>query len=251
MPGSSALPARGPGAAWVVHHLHRHGCDVRLYATDALAHAAVAELARNWWPEIAWDDGAPATPDGLSDADAIRIYFDHHASECCTVDLAQVIGAGGGAVEIAGAAAGAGRPSPLSEACAGGECGDCVRLPDGRLCEHECHYRTAHGYYRNVITVEVLSNEPWGDEVTDLRVLRYQITDGQSSGAVARTVVNEQVTAGRMAELLTAQGSNPEFLLECCGQCGAYLAATEGEGYGGLCGTCADKAAAGAEGVTQ
>lgn len=70
------------------------------------------------------------------------------------------------------------------------------------------------GLYRNVIQVEILSNYPWADGIEDLSIVHYQITDGDSSGSVERIVVNEQVSAERMAELLTAQGSDPSFLLD-------------------------------------
>lgn len=69
-------------------------------------------------------------------------------------------------------------------------------------------------FYRNVITVEILSNEPWDDgQLTDLSCVHEAITDGDSSGLVTVTEHNEHVDADRMAELLTAQGSDPAFLL--------------------------------------
>lgn len=72
----------------------------------------------------------------------------------------------------------------------------------------------AHEYYRNVITVEILSTEPWTSaHLDDLSMVHEAITDGDSSGAVTVTVHNEQVTPAVMADLLTAQGSAPDFLL--------------------------------------
>lgn len=67
-------------------------------------------------------------------------------------------------------------------------------------------------YYRNVVQVEILSDRPWGD-VVDLEEINYQITNGDSSGRLNHTVIDEQVSAEQMAELLTAQGSEPSFLI--------------------------------------
>ncbi len=65
--------------------------------------------------------------------------------------------------------------------------------------------------YRQVFEVEVLSEgEPLNDVI--LQDIAYEITEGHSSGVVKETV-REEVTADRMAELLKAQGSDPEFLL--------------------------------------
>ena len=67
---------------------------------------------------------------------------------------------------------------------------------------------------RNVITVEILSNERWSaDDLEDLSVVQEAIMGGDSSGVVTITTHNEVVTADRMAELLIAQGSDPSFLL--------------------------------------
>lgn len=70
-------------------------------------------------------------------------------------------------------------------------------------------------YYRNVMTAEVLSDRPLDDaELHSLDILHALITDGDCSGRTERTEVNEQLTAARMAELLIAQGSDPEFLIQ-------------------------------------
>lgn len=76
-------------------------------------------------------------------------------------------------------------------------------------------------YYRNVITVEVLSDRPLMDEETDLETLHYLTGEGDCSGMTSRTIVNDPVSAERMGELLTAQGSSPEFLIRPCDECGA------------------------------
>jgi hypothetical protein len=45
-------------------------------------------------------------------------------------------------------------------------------------------------FYRNVIQVEILSNEPWGDEIEDLNLVNNATMDGGSSGAVTRIVIS-------------------------------------------------------------
>ena len=66
--------------------------------------------------------------------------------------------------------------------------------------------------YRQVFEVEVLSEgEPLND--VSLEDIGYEITEGHSSGVVKETI-REKVNADKMAELLKAQGSDPEFLLE-------------------------------------
>lgn len=73
----------------------------------------------------------------------------------------------------------------------------------------------AEQYYRNVYVVEVLSDEPIPDSLAweNLGNIEHEITFGGSSGQVKRTVTNEEVSREKMAELLQAQGSDPEFLL--------------------------------------
>lgn len=66
-------------------------------------------------------------------------------------------------------------------------------------------------YYRTVYEVEVLSAiEP--NDTDDLDQIAYDIREGEASGQVTR-VSHEEVTTERMAELLTAQGSEPSFLI--------------------------------------
>ena len=61
---------------------------------------------------------------------------------------------------------------------------------------------------RTLITVEVLSAGPFDPD--DLNEVHHAITSGDCSGrwAVTRT---EQINSERMAELLMAQGSDPDF----------------------------------------
>lgn len=66
-------------------------------------------------------------------------------------------------------------------------------------------------YYRTVVEVEILSDEPWPD-ITDLDTIHYAITEGDASGMV-NTKESHEVTAEEMAVLLTAQGSDPGFLI--------------------------------------
>ena len=64
-------------------------------------------------------------------------------------------------------------------------------------------------FYRSVMRVEVLSEEP----VTfyNLNEVAYAITDGDCSGLVTDEVENEEVDGPTMAKLLEAQGSDPSF----------------------------------------
>jgi hypothetical protein len=64
--------------------------------------------------------------------------------------------------------------------------------------------------YRTVFQVEVLSDVPLND--ASLADVAREIVEGDASGAV-HVVSHEQVSRERMAELLTAQGSDPAFLL--------------------------------------
>lgn len=65
-------------------------------------------------------------------------------------------------------------------------------------------------YYRTVIQVEVLSNEPY--EYTNLRNLSYDVMEGDCSG-VTRVISTEEVDKEQMANLLLSQGSDPSFLI--------------------------------------
>lgn len=65
-------------------------------------------------------------------------------------------------------------------------------------------------YYRTIIQVEVLSESPYG--VTNLEDIAYDIDQGGCSGVV-KIVSSEEVSKEQMAELLIAQGSDPEFLI--------------------------------------
>ena len=65
-------------------------------------------------------------------------------------------------------------------------------------------------FYRAVIQVEVLSEQPFDGKAPNLDALHEAISSGDDSGAVK--LVSEEVVDGkRMAELLKAQGSDPSF----------------------------------------
>lgn len=64
--------------------------------------------------------------------------------------------------------------------------------------------------YRTLITVEVLHDRPLGD--MELADVAHEIVEGDFSGKVTFGDP-EKVSRERMAELLTAQGSDPAFLL--------------------------------------
>jgi len=63
-------------------------------------------------------------------------------------------------------------------------------------------------FYRTIVTVEVLSEQPL--KVDDLDDLHHAITTGDCSGKVDFGN-SEEVDGPTMAKLLMAQGSDPEF----------------------------------------
>lgn len=66
-------------------------------------------------------------------------------------------------------------------------------------------------FYRHVLTLEVLTADDTLDGM-DLAGIAYEIEDGHASGMFL-SEETEEVSRERMAELLTNQGSDPEFLL--------------------------------------
>jgi hypothetical protein len=68
-------------------------------------------------------------------------------------------------------------------------------------------------YYRNSITVEWLSNEPWGDEAEDLDTVNYEMIDGGSIGTVIRTVTNEELTREQAIDLDIIYGGDGTFIV--------------------------------------
>jgi len=65
-------------------------------------------------------------------------------------------------------------------------------------------------FYRTVIQVEVLSEEPY--EFNGLEQLAQDVTSGDCSGKDTTIIDNQSVTAPEMAKMLRAQGSDPGFL---------------------------------------
>lgn len=81
---------------------HRHGRDVSAHATEELAVAEAAEIARRWWSEARRRERSlPAAPPG-SDAEAMSLYFAAQEGE----EL----------LEIAGCEVGPPQPPPAGEA---------------------------------------------------------------------------------------------------------------------------------------
>lgn len=68
-------------------------------------------------------------------------------------------------------------------------------------------------HYRNVIEVEILSDEPW-EENPGFGEIEYEITEGGSSGQVRTVIHNEELTCPQTRRALIRQGSDPEFLCQ-------------------------------------
>ena len=64
-------------------------------------------------------------------------------------------------------------------------------------------------FYRTVVQVEILSEEPY--ESSNLEQMAEDTDTGDCSGMVTDVVRNEEVDGKKMAELLRAQGSDPGF----------------------------------------
>lgn len=66
-------------------------------------------------------------------------------------------------------------------------------------------------FYRTVIQVEVLSEEPYHFD-GDLSAVAEDISTGDCSG-LARMIQTEECDGARMSNLLMAQGSDPSFFM--------------------------------------
>ena len=64
-------------------------------------------------------------------------------------------------------------------------------------------------FYRTVVQIEILSDEPY--EGDDLDTIHYDITEGDCSGKLGDVVSNEEVDGPTMAKLLLSQDSDPGF----------------------------------------
>lgn len=93
-----------------------------------------------------------------------------------------------------------------------GFCYDCGTRADGTQLISAAELEATAGYYRNVFSIEVLSDQPLA-ALLDLAELGYMITEGECSGQVEQVVTNERVSEAVMAVLLKAQGSSPDFLI--------------------------------------
>lgn len=60
---------------YVVEYWHKHGNDIFVCATDEVALSVAAGIAREQWPTVA-SEALPESPDGLSDEEVRRAYFD-------------------------------------------------------------------------------------------------------------------------------------------------------------------------------
>ncbi|HWY35604.1 MAG TPA: hypothetical protein VNX68_13235 [Nitrosopumilaceae archaeon] len=66
-------------------------------------------------------------------------------------------------------------------------------------------------FYRSVIQIEVLSEEPYSS--TDLEKVLDDITNGHQSGDVSLVVDSEEMDSKTCADKLKAQGSTPDFFM--------------------------------------
>jgi hypothetical protein len=76
-----------PEPVWVLIYDHRNGTDFGLYDSRDLAHATLAAIARQWWPDLdheAWE--LPESPDGLPDDEVIGKYFDAMDEESWNIE---------------------------------------------------------------------------------------------------------------------------------------------------------------------
>lgn len=63
-------------------------------------------------------------------------------------------------------------------------------------------------FYKTIIQVEVLSEEPF--DYNDLSDVHYQITEGDCSGTF-KTLSSDELDGKQAADALKAQDSDPEF----------------------------------------
>lgn len=70
-------------------------------------------------------------------------------------------------------------------------------------------------FRKMVLQIEVLFDDTITDDSSfgDLDTIKYEITEGHSSGGPIKAVSDEKVSPQEMAKLLEDQGSDPSFLL--------------------------------------
>ena len=71
------------------------------------------------------------------------------------------------------------------------------------------HSKSKRKFYRTVVEVEILSEEPIAFE--NLEEVAHETIHGDWSGSCKETVSNEEVDGPAMAELLRSHGSDPGF----------------------------------------
>ena len=69
-------------------------------------------------------------------------------------------------------------------------------------------------YYRNAVTVEWVSSEPWGREAEDLATVEYEITEGHSIGYITRTATNEELSRAEAVALDIRYGGDGTFIVD-------------------------------------
>ena len=85
----SAEPDSDTRLVAILIYEHQHGRDVSAYGSYAGAKAALAEIARSQWKDRAATDVLD-DPDGLSDDEVIRLYFDGHDEEFYDIEQIDV-----------------------------------------------------------------------------------------------------------------------------------------------------------------
>jgi len=78
---------------------------------------------------------------------------------------------------------------------------------------------TSQKFYRTVIQIEILSEEPYKTE--NILNISHDITEGHYSGSLTDIVRNEEKSGKEMADLLLAQHSDPGFF--CLNEDGSAL----------------------------
>ncbi|HKR05963.1 MAG TPA: hypothetical protein VJY62_15105 [Bacteroidia bacterium] len=66
-------------------------------------------------------------------------------------------------------------------------------------------------FYRTVIEVEILSEEPYNLEDKNLNDINYDISEGHCSGVYNSKILNQEKTGKQIVKLLNAQKSDAEF----------------------------------------
>jgi len=65
--------------------------------------------------------------------------------------------------------------------------------------------------YRTIIQIEVLSEKQFPKDGLSLSDIEYEITDGDCSGKIETTLLNEEIIGERAVAFVKAHGSDSEF----------------------------------------